>query len=436
MAQTTTLDPSPSTQTTISLADRRRSLLSSTVGNVLEWYEWTAYSVMSPFIAAAMFDQNDPASAILSVFAVFAVGFLMRPIGGIFFGWLGDRIGRKAVLLTTMLMMAAACFLIGLMPTFAMVGVWASVFLLVLRCVQGFAHGGESTASITYIAEIAPNHRRGQWGSVTGVSIIGGSVLAFLVGALLNSVLGDEAMGEYGWRIPFFVAGVMALVVLWMRRKMSESDVFENATQAVEHPKVPRRRVIAMTVRIIALISGVTCFNYVWMTYMTTYAINEQGMGSSAAYWATVVGQLACVVVSPFLGRLSDRIGRKPMYILFAVLAIAVTVPFSLLVNDQPWTLTLTVGLALSIWALANSPLAAVQAESLPTYVRGRGIGFAYSLAVAVFGGTAPYLNQLFVSLEQPWLFNAYVMGLCGVTLIASFFFRETKGADLNKLEV
>lgn len=436
MSQTTSLDPSPQNEIKITLAERRRSLLSSTVGNVLEWYEWTAYSVMSPFIAAAMFDQNDPASAILSVFAVFAVGFLMRPVGGIFFGWLGDRIGRKSVLLITMLMMAAACFLIGFMPTFAMVGVWASVLLLILRCVQGFAHGGESTASITYIAEIAPNNRRGQWGSVAGVSIVGGSVLAFLVGALLSSVLGEEAMAEYGWRIPFFIAGVMALVVLWMRRKMNESDVYENAAQAPEHPRVPRRRVAAMTVRIIALISGITCFNYVWMTYMTTFAINEKGMGSSAAYWATVIGQLVCVIVSPFLGRLSDKIGRKPMYILFSVLAIAVTVPFSMMVSDQPWTLTVTVGLALSIWALANSPLPAVQAESLPTYVRGRGIGFAYSLAVAVFGGTAPYLNQLFVSLEQPWMFNAYVMVLCGITLIASFFFKETKGADLNKLEL
>jgi MHS family alpha-ketoglutarate permease-like MFS transporter len=402
---------------------------------VLEWYEWTAYSVLSPFIAGAMFNQDDPASAILSVFAVFAVGFLMRPIGGIFFGWLGDRVGRKSVLLITMLMMAAACFLIGILPTFATIGVWASVLLLVLRCVQGFAHGGESTASITYIAEIAPNHRRGQWGSVAGISIIGGSVLAFLVGAVLSSTLGEEAMASYGWRIPFWIAAGMALVVLWMRRRMNESEVYEQAEE-VQHAPVPRRRVAAMTVRIIALISGITCFNYVWMTYMTTFAISEKGMASNAAYWATVVGQLLCIIVSPFLGRLSDRIGRKPMYFIFSVLAFAVTVPFTLLVSKDPWTLSLTVGLALSIWAFANSPLPALQAESLPTYVRGRGIGFAYSLSVAVFGGTAPYLNQLFVSIDRPWMFNVYVMFLCAVTFVATFFFKETKGADLNKLEV
>jgi MHS family alpha-ketoglutarate permease-like MFS transporter len=305
----------------------------------------------------------------------------------------------------------------------------------VLRCVQGFAHGGESTASITYIAEIAPNHRRGQWGSVAGISIIGGSVLAFLVGAVLSSTLGEEAMASYGWRIPFWIAAGMALVVLWMRRRMNESEVYEQAEE-VQHAPVPRRRVAAMTVRIIALISGITCFNYVWMTYMTTFAISEKGMASNAAYWATVVGQLLCIIVSPFLGRLSDRIGRKPMYFIFSVLAFAVTVPFTLLVSKDPWTLSLTVGLALSIWAFANSPLPALQAESLPTYVRGRGIGFAYSLSVAVFGGTAPYLNQLFVSIDRPWMFNVYVMFLCAVTFVATFFFKETKGADLNKLEV
>jgi MHS family alpha-ketoglutarate permease-like MFS transporter len=172
------------------------------------------------------------------------------------------------------------------------------------------------------------------------------------------------------------------------------------------------------------------------MTYMTTFAISEKGMASNAAYWATVVGQLLCIIVSPFLGRLSDRIGRKPMYFIFSVLAFAVTVPFTLLVSKDPWTLSLTVGLALSIWAFANSPLPALQAESLPTYVRGRGIGFAYSLSVAVFGGTAPYLNQLFVSIDRPWMFNVYVMFLCAVTFVATFFFKETKGADLNKLEV
>jgi MHS family alpha-ketoglutarate permease-like MFS transporter len=434
MTQTHQLDD-VAPKSSITLKERRRSLLSSTVGTVLEWYEWTAYSVLSPFIAGAMFNQDDPASAILSVFAVFAVGFLMRPIGGIFFGWLGDRVGRKSVLLITMLMMAAACFLIGILPTFATIGVWASVLLLVLRCVQGFAHGGESTASITYIAEIAPNHRRGQWGSVAGISIIGGSVLAFLVGAVLSSTLGEEAMASYGWRIPFWIAAGMALVVLWMRRRMNESEVYEQAEE-VQHAPVPRRRVAAMTVRIIALISGITCFNYVWMTYMTTFAISEKGMASNAAYWATVVGQLLCIIVSPFLGRLSDRIGRKPMYFIFSVLAFAVTVPFTLLVSKDPWTLSLTVGLALSIWAFANSPLPALQAESLPTYVRGRGIGFAYSLSVAVFGGTAPYLNQLFVSIDRPWMFNVYVMFLCAVTFVATFFFKETKGADLNKLEV
>ncbi|SJM47711.1 MFS transporter [Gulosibacter sp. 10] len=433
---TTTASAAPQDQEpAITLAGRRRSLLSSTAGNILEWYEWSAYSVMSPFIAVAMFDQANPASAILSVFAVFAVGFLMRPIGGIFFGWLGDRIGRKRILVTTMLLMAAACFLIGVMPTFAQWGIGASLLLLLLRCIQGFAHGGESSASTTYVAEIAPAAKRGRWGSVAGISIIGGSVLAFVFSAVLTSALGEEAMQAYGWRIPFLVAGGMALVVLWMRRRMHESDVFEESEgRAVE--KLPRRKVVRITIRMIAFTSGLTCMNYVWMTYMTTYAINEQGMLADAAYWATAIGQVVCLVSMPFLGALSDRIGRKPMLLVFAVLTFVTTVPFSLMVGDQWWSLTIPVAASLVIWALGQSIFPAIQAENFPTYIRGRGIGFAYSISVALFGGTAPYLNQLFVSLGTPWLFYAYVMGLSVVSFVAALCFRETKGADLNDLEL
>lgn len=427
----------PTKRIAVSDSQRKRSFRASIAGNLLEWYEWTAYSVLSPFLAGAMFDSANPSSALLAVFGVFAVGFLMRPVGGIVFGIIGDRIGRKAVLLITMMSMAIACFLIGLLPSFESIGIWASVLLLVLRCIQGFAHGGESTAVLTYIAEIAPKNRRGLWGSGSGVAIIGGSVLAYLVSALLTSGLGDESMAEWGWRIPFLIGGVMALVVLWMRRTMHESEVFEDLKNGVsqESAEVPRRQVVLATVRVIAFISGLTCFNYVWMTYMTAYAISQKGMAADAAYWATMFAQLVCLAATPFWGFLSDKIGRKPLMFGYAILALGCTVPLSLLVNDSPWTLFVGASAALVIWAMSNSIMPALNAESFPTKFRGRGVGFAYSLSVAIFGGTAPYLNQLFVTLHLEWMFNVYVMFLCAVSFVATFFFKETKGADLSDIK-
>lgn len=419
---------------TVSMAQKRRSLRASMAGNTLEWYEWTTYSVLSPFIATILFDPNDPAAGLLAVFGVFAVGFLMRPIGGIVFGIVGDRFGRRTVLLITMLSMALASFAIGMLPTFEAIGIWSSILLLLFRLIQGFAHGGESTAILTYIGEIAPPNRRGLWGSVSGVALMGGTVLAFLISAILVSILGEDGVAAWGWRIPFLLGGVLALVVLWMRRSMHESEVFEDQTavDTKDAPRVPRRRVVFLTVRLIAFISGLTCFNYVWMSYMTTYAISEQGMPTDTAYWATMFGQLVCIAATPFLGLLSDKIGRKPMMWGFAALAFIVTVPFTMLVGTEPWTLFVTVALALVIWSMSNSLMPALNSENFPTHMRGRGVGFAFSLSVALFGGTAPYLNQLFVNLGQAWMFNAYVMTLCGISFIATFFFKETRGMELD----
>lgn len=417
-------------------AQRRRSLTASTAGNVLEWYEWSTYSVMAPFIAAQMFDGSDPTSALLSVFAVFAVGFLMRPIGGVLFGWLGDRFGRKLVLISTMLLMAAASFAIGVGPGFATIGIGASLLLLLFRCVQGLAHGGESSASATYLAEIAPPAKRGQWGSVWGMAVIGGSILAFLVSALLTSLLGDEAMAEYGWRIPFLLGGLMALVVLWMRRTMHESDVFEDQAPGTAHEKLPRRKMVLITLRLIGFTAGLTSVNYVWMSYMTTYAVTNLGMEKGTAFWVTAAAQTVSLVALPFFGALSDRIGRRPMMFGFSALAFVTTIPFTLMLGSQPWMLGIPVALSLLIWAMSQCIYPAIQSESFPTYVRGRGVGFAFSISVALFGGTAPYLNQLFVGMGAGWIFSLYIMTLCAASFVATFFFRETKGVDLKELKI
>ena len=204
-----------------------KSLGASLTGQILEWYEWSSYAVFAPFIATAMFNKGDSTSALLATFGVFAVGFLVRPLGGIVFGRVADQRGRKSVLMMTIIMMAIASAIIGVMPTYEQIGIWSSVGLLVIRILQGFAHGGESAAANSYIPEIAPNAHRGKWGSMVYVSIFGGSVIAYVLGGLISLVLNDEQLASWGWRIPFFLCALSACVALYLRRHMKESDHFK-----------------------------------------------------------------------------------------------------------------------------------------------------------------------------------------------------------------
>ena len=421
----------------ISDRSKRKSLFSSVLGNVLEWYEWSAYAVFAPFIAAAMFNSDDPVSALLATLAVFAVGFLMRPLGGVIFGHMADRHGRKIVLITTMLMMAGGSLAIAVMPTYGAIGAWASVLLVLVRMLQGFAHGGESATVYTYVAEIAPKNRRGLWGSVVFVAIFGGSVLAYAVAGGVTSVLGAGSVAEWGWRIPFVLGGLLALAALYMRRNMEESEVFHaHKADAATAPVAPTTRSRSQVTRaillMIAMTSGITAAHYTWTSYASTYAITEQGMNPDTAFWMTMVAQMIALITLPFWGMLSDRIGRRPLMIGFSVLMFAVSIPLNGMITDAGWTLLVASATALVIVAIPGALLAAVLAENFPTRVRTRAIGFAYSISVAVFGGTAPYLNALFNSLDLGWLSGAYVMVLCVCTAVACFIMKETKGMDLK----
>ncbi|MGE2835809.1 MFS transporter [Mycobacterium sp. SMC-4] len=420
------------TRTGPTMASRRKSLIASSVGNVLEWYEWSAYAVFAPFIAAAMFSQDNPVSALLSTLAVFAVGFLMRPLGGIVFGRIADKRGRKFVLVTTMLMMATGSLVIGLLPTYAAIGTWASAILLLARMMQGFAHGGESATAYSYVGEIAPPNRRGMWGSVAFIAIFGGSVLAYTVGGVITSTLTESAVGEWGWRIPFLLGAVLALVALYLRRSMDESDVFDADQQTPEPPSVPRKTVTRAILLMIAMTSGVTAAHYTWTSYVSTYAITEQDMDPDIAYWMLVIAQLVALVSLPFLGRLSDSIGRRPMLAAFAVLMFVLQIPLTMLISSEGWTLLVAATVALLVVAIPGGILSSTLSESFPTHLRTQSIGFAYSFSVAVFGGTAPYLNQLLLSWDLGWVFGVYIMVLSALTGVACFFMKETKGIRLE----
>ncbi|UNK47787.1 MFS transporter [Arthrobacter sulfonylureivorans] len=434
----------------VSGRQRRRSLRASTIGQLLEWYEWSSYAVFAPFIAAAMFNQSDPASALLSTLAVFAVGFLVRPLGGVVFGALSDRKGRKKVMITTMVMMALASVAIGLMPSYETIGLGASIGLLLIRMIQGFAHGGESATANSYIPEIAPRQKRGQWGSLVYVAIFGGSVIAYVLGGIISLVLAESQVAEWGWRIPFILGAFGAVFALYLRRGMHESEIFdEKNDEAAVKPvalstpvkggvagqgagaRNPRPRWVSILL-IIGMVSGVTAAHYTWSSYVSTYAITQEGMSIQGAYWVTVVAQVIGLVALPLWGRLSDRVGRKPVIYFFAIAMGVLQIPLMAMITDEPWTLLVASTIALVIVAASGSLLSSIMSEVFPTSQRTQSIGLAYSVSVAGFGGTAPYVYQLFVSIDLAWLSGALVVVLCLLTLVAMKLLPETKGVDLR----
>ncbi len=418
-------------------ADRkstRKTLVGTGIGNAVEWYDWAIYATFTPFIASQLFSKADPASAVLSTLAIFAVGFVARPFGGFLFGWIGDRVGRKASMTLAVGLASLGSLMIGIAPTFASVGAWASLMLLVARLIQGLAHGGELPSSQTYLAEMAPKEHRGFWATLIYFSGTVGILFGILLGAILNMALSAEVMNAWGWRIPFLIGAAMGLYALIMRARLHESDIFEGESAAEKRapiwPQIVRHRRQAL--QVIGLTVGLTVIYYIWGVVAPSYATTALKIDRGEALWAGVIGNVVFIAALPFWGKLSDRIGRKKVLWAGAIGAAVMHFPMTWLLKDSAWQLAVGMSVMLIFIAASAAIVPAVYAELFPTSIRTVGVGVPYSICVAVFGGTAPYLQQwLGTSLQLPILFNVYAVVLLLVSAAFVFTIPETRGKDL-----
>jgi MHS family alpha-ketoglutarate permease-like MFS transporter len=420
--------------------DRRvRTLLGIGLGNATEWFDWTAYAVFAPFFASQIFNPADPASALLATFAVFGVGFLIRPVGAIAFGWLADRHGRKVSLIAAVLCASLGMLLVAVVPTYDSVGLVAGTVLLLARLLQGVAHTGEVAAAYTYIAEVAPARRRGLWASSIYVSGVGAILVATVFGAVLTTLLSPAAMSAWGWRIPFAFGAVLGLLTLVLRRNMAETEAFAQQSRdprpAAEKPSLWRGLWVnrAAGARVFALTAANAVFFYAWAVSGPSWAISVAGLDPTAALWAGVVAQAACVVALPVLGALSDRIGRRPSFFVFGVGAAVLALPLDRLARGgEVWQFALAMSVALVLFAFIGAIFPALLAELFPTGVRASGIALPYSLAAVVFAGTAPYLQQWLGQRGDGDVFVAYTAAVALLGAAVMYFTRETKGIDLD----
>lgn len=412
---------------------RTRSMIATGLGNALEWFDWTIYAVFSTYIAGALFNPTDPTSALLGTLAVFAVGFVSRPLGGMFFGRLADRIGRKGVLLSCMLLMGFGSLMIAVIPTYAQIGGWASFLILLARLLQGFAHGGEATASYAYVAEIAPRERRALWSSSMFFSVGLGSILATLLGALLNRAIPAEDMNTWAWRLPFYLGALLSLVVLVIRRGMMESDIHQAHIANTQSATAwSNARIFKCAVGIFFYQAGVGLPYYIWTGYAAIFAITQRGMDPAHAFMASVFAQIIYIIATPTWGWISDRIGRRPVAIFYFLAVAVLSFPLISFISSEPWTLFAAQGLMLALTGCVGGTMPAILAEQIPTRYRSRVLGTALPLSVALFGGTAPYLSSWFSSMKLEWVFNMYVSLMVLIAATVVWTWKETKGIDLR----
>ena len=420
---------------TLELADVRRRLTAifiGSVGNLVEWYDFYAYAAFALYFAGAFFPGNDPVVQQLNDAILFAIGFIVRPIGGWLFGHLADHYGRRNALMLSVLLMCFGSLMIAVTPTYASIGVGAPVLLGLARMIQGLSLGGEYGTSATYLTEVADAKHRGFYSSFQYVTLIGGQLCAILVLLLLQRVfLTPEQLRAWGWRIPFVIGACLAIIALAMRRNLHETDDFIAAKQVKRKTssvaalmKYPREVMV-----VVGLTMGGTTAFYTYTTYMQKFLKLSVGLNDNQTTLVTATSLVFALILQPTYGALSDRIGRKPLLIWFGVMGTVFTVPilYALQSTKSALVAWLLLAAAWLIVAGYTSINAVVKAELFPTKVRATGVGLPYAVTVSIFGGTAESIALWFKSIGHETWFSYYLTAVIATSLVVYATMRDTK---------
>jgi metabolite-proton symporter len=422
-------EPSATRSDASDAARRVRAIIAGSSGNLVEWYDFYVYSFTALYFASEFFPKGDQTTQLLNAAGVFAAGFLMRPVGSWLFGWLADKRGRRFSMMAAVILMCAGSLLVAVLPTYSSIGIAAPVLLLVARLIQGLSVGGEYGTAATYMSEVAAHEHRGFYSSFQYVTLIGGQLLAVLVLVVLQQFLSDAELRAWGWRVPFAIGALAAVVAFFLRRSLPETT----SRAAREHSDAGTIKGILRYPRSLLIVLGFTAAGsltfYTFTTYMQKYLVNTAGMDARTAT-STMTAALFCfMILQPVFGALADKIGRRASMLAFAVLMMLVTVPVlnALAHVTDPFTAFWLLMAALLCISFYTSISGLVKAELFPMHVRALGVGLSYAIANAAFGGTAEYLALWFKSIGHETLFFWYVTAMCGIALIAALAMPDTR---------
>ena len=413
-----------------------KTLVAASIGNAIEWYDWTIYATFLVYFSTQFFPKEEPSLALIATTATYAVAFFFRPVGGWLLGRYADVKGRKAAMILTILLMAGGSLAIGLLPTYEQVGYLAPILLLLARVAQGISLGGEVSNASAYLAEIAPRGRRGQYSAFFYTSTGSALLLASLLGVLLSSTLTDDQLRSFGWRIPFIIGGVLAVVGIYLRRSLSETEHFEANKDKAKRMHRPLLTTLTQHPKAVAQLVGITLLNtlnyYTFFSALTPYAVVSNGLDDQDVFIALATGTALFIVLQIPLGKLSDRIGRKPQLLIWSGAMAVLIVPLSFLVQDNLFSLIVVFCTGLGLYALFASIAPAIMSELFPTELRATGIGAWYNLTVALFGGTAPLVITALSEAGHPLWFFWYVAAGAAIAFAVILTLRESKGTELR----
>jgi len=423
--------------TTTHSSKRIRAIVSGSIGNLVEWYDWYAYAAFSLYFAPVFFPGKDATANLLQTAGIFAVGFLMRPIGGWLFGSLADRKGRKWAMTLSVLIMSFGSLMIAVTPSYNQIGIAAPVLLLLARLLQGLSVGGEYGTAATYLSEMAGKGRRGFFSSFQYVTLIGGQLVALGIQLILqNLFLTSEQMHNWGWRIPFFIGALLSLVAFYLRRNMEETADFEKSKHASNEQKGSLKALLhhpKAVATVVGLTLGGTIAFYTYTTYMQKFLVNTVHLSKAESTQLTFASLFIYAMLQPLFGALSDKIGRRPLLIGFGILGTLLTVPILTMLSHTTdlFTIFLLMMAALLIVSGYTSINAVVKAELFPAKIRALGVGFPYSVTVALFGGTAEYLALWFKNAGNETGYYWYTTACIFISLLVYVFMKDTKKTSL-----